>query len=448
MAIKMQNDMKWDTQWLNRLETLVKKMRTRGADEAQAVYGENISASVNWCMGKAEEANWSQSSQISLRALVGKKEASISSDLLDESYDDALIERVVTMAHALPEDPYAGLARADQLYDPSKQVDLDLYDPIEVDLATLIDTSKRCEDAARAHPSIVNSKGAGAEYSKSTSVHYASNGFQGTHQSSNHSIGIYAIAGNDDGMEGDYDFSSKVHIEDLESPEELGRSAAEKAHKRLSSRKIKSCKAPVVFNPRVGNSIIRHFADAIYGNAIARGTSFLKDKMGTKIFSTNICIIDDPFIKRFQGSRNYDSDGLACSKTTLIDSGELQSWMLNLKSARQLDMEPTGHGSGISNLYMQAGDIALDDMIGDIKQGFYCTSLMGRGANITTGDYSRGASGFWIENGKITWPVDEVTIAGNLNDMFATLQPCNDLEFKYSVNVAHFMIPDMTIAGN
>ena len=252
-------------------------------------------------------------------------------------------------------------------------------------------------------------------------------------------------------MQRDYDYTSAAHFSDLRDPETIGRSAGERAVKRVDPRKVKSQSVPVIYDRRVASGLIGHLLGAINGAAIARGTSFLKDQMGQQIFSPGITIVEDPFIRRGHGSRPFDGEGLACHKRNLIDEGVLTGWILDLRSARQLGLAPTGQGSrggpSTSNVYLPAGEQSPDDQIKGITQGLYVTELIGSSINTVTGDYSRGASGFWIENGELTFPVSEITIAGNLKDMFRTVSPASNLEFRSSVNAPNCLVEGLTIAG-
>ena len=283
-----------------------------------------------------------------------------------------------------------------------------------------------------------------------------STGFHGSYLRSSQSISTVAIAGEGTGMERDYDFTSAIHGSDLESPRSVGRSAGERTVARLNPRKVATCKAPVVFDPRVSNSLVGHLVGAVNGASIARKTSFLKDRLGQQLFDKNIRIIDDPLRVRGMRSQAFDSDGVATKKLAIIDEGVLTTWLLDSMTARELGMTTTGHAHrGVSsspspgpyNLHLEAGQVSPEDLISDIKEGFYVTDLIGSGVNGVTGDYSRGAAGFWIENGKLTYAVSEVTIAGHLFEIFKSMVPANDLTFKYGVNAPTVRIGELTIAG-
>jgi len=260
-----------------------------------------------------------------------------------------------------------------------------------------------------------------------------------------------AIAGEGLAMQRDYDYSAAAHFADLRDPETIGRNAGERAVKRVDPRKVKSQSVPVIYDRRVASGLIGHLLGAINGAAIARGTSFLKDQLGQQVFGSHITILEDPFIRRGHGSRPFDGEGLACHRRNLVENGVLTGWVLDLRSARQLGLAPTGQGSrggpSTSNVYLPPGAPSPEDQIKAISQGLYVTELIGSSINTVTGDYSRGASGFWIENGELTYPVSEITIAGNLKDMFRTLQPASNLEFRASVNAPNCLVEGLTIAG-
>ncbi|HJT12047.1 MAG TPA: TldD/PmbA family protein, partial [Dongiaceae bacterium] len=335
-------------------------------------------------------------------------------------------------------------------------VALDLEDKREPSEAALTDMIARAEDAARAVPGVTNSEGAEAGWGKVQIALAASNGFRGGYATSRWGISVSVLAGEGTGMERDYDFSSAVFGENLSDPETLGRSAGERTVRRLNPRKASTAKIPIVYDPRVANGLIGHFVGAINGASIARGTSFLKDKMGQQIFAKGIRIIDDPHRPRGLRSKPFDGEGVANKKRALIEDGVLTTWLLDCRSARQLKLTTTGHASrgtssppspSAANLYLEPGKVTPADLMSDIKQGFYVTELIGMGINGVTGDYSRGAAGYWIENGKLTYPVSEVTVAGNLKDMFRNLTPANDLLFRYGTDSPTVRIDGMTLAG-
>jgi PmbA protein len=368
---------------------------------------------------------------------------------------DQLAERAVAMARTTPEDPYCGLAPRELLAKSFKN--LDLEDKVEPSSSRLVELARSCEGSAREVQGITNSEGAGAGWGRGAVALVTSGGFAGTYASTNISVSVSVIAGEGTSMERDYDFSSAHHAADLGNAEEVGRNAANMALKRLNARRVKSQSVPVIYDPRAGNSILGHLAGSINGVSIARGTSFLKDKMGQRLFKAGTRVVDDPHIVRGVRSKPFDGEGVANRQMNLIEDGVLQTWLLDSASARQLKLTSTGHaarGTGgppspsVSNLYLVPGKLSPKDLMADIKDGFYITELIGMGVSGVTGDYSRGASGFWIENGELTFPVNEVTIAGNLSTMFAELTAANDLIFRYGTNVPTIRIEGMTIAGD
>jgi PmbA protein len=329
-----------------------------------------------------------------------------------------LPERAVAMAKLAPEDKYAGLAPADRLARSFPA--LDIEDALEPPPDLLIERARAVEGAAMAVPGITNSEGGGASFSRGAIALATSEGFFGTYAGTSHSIGVAVLAGDGTAMERDYESASARHTGDLESAEDVGRRAGHRTISRLNPRKVKTQDVPVVYDPRVSAGLLGHFAGAISGASIARGVSFLKDRMGQQIFAPGITIIDDPHRLRGLRSKPFDGEGVRNKRTALVERGVLQSWILDCASAKQLGLATTGHaarGTGgppspsTTNLYMEPGAIAADMIIDGIKQGFYVTELMGMGVNSVTGDYSRGASGFWIENSEIAYPVAEVTIA-------------------------------------
>ncbi|MGH6663059.1 MAG: TldD/PmbA family protein, partial [Rhodospirillales bacterium] len=357
-------------------------------------------------------------------------------------------------ARVVPEDRFCGLAEPGQL--ATEFPDIEGCDDGEPDAVALGDMAKRAEDAARGVPGITNSEGAEAGWSLSTMAIVASNGFAQSRSGSRHSLAVSVVAGENTGMERDYEFASTVFRDDLPAPEEVGRTAGEKTVRRLKPKKAKSAQVPVVYDPRVGNSLLGHLAGAINGDAVARGTTFLKDELGEKIFPGAVTVVDDPLRRRGLRSRSFDGEGIPTARRNVVERGRLETWILDLRSARQLKMTTTGHASrgttsppspSTTNLYLEAGTVTPKKLMADIKSGLYVTELMGFGINGVTGDYSRGASGFWIENGEIAYPVNEVTIAGNLMDMFARVTAADDLEFRYATNAPTLRVDGMTVAG-
>ncbi|CAO3447337.1 TldD/PmbA family protein [Azospirillum largimobile] len=439
---------------LNLLDDLIAKARAAGADAADAVLFDSASVSLAQRLGKTEKLERSESGDLGLRVFVGKRQAIVSSTDRSTKALDELVERAIAMARVVPEDGFAGIADPEQL--ARSWPDLDICDSEEPSSETLIERARIAEEAALAVQGVTNSEGADAGWSRSTIAIAASNGFAGTYGVSRQSLSASVIVGTGTGMERDYDFDSKVYGADLRDAAEIGREAGERAVRRLNPRRVKSCKVPVVFDPRVSRGLLGHLTGAISGPSIARGTSFLKDKMGQQIFAPSITIVDDPHVKRGLRSRPFDAEGVEVKRRTLIEDGVLTTWLLDLRSARQLGLQTTGHaargtsgppGPAPANVYMAAGKRSRADILAEIKDGFYLTDLMGMGVNGVTGDYSRGAGGFWIENGQIAYPVNEITIAGNLKDMFLNMEAADDLELRFGMDAPTVRIDGMTIAG-
>jgi PmbA protein len=438
----------------DRAERLVKAALRAGADAADAVVVRSMSLSIEVRDGAVEESESAEGDDLGLRVLVGKRQAVVSTNDLASDASAALAERAVAMARVAPEDKYAGLADASLLAHDFP--DLELIDPQLPTVARLEELARAAEAAGLAVKGVTKSGGASASAGIGGMVLVTSHGFRGAYLGSSHGISMTAIAGEGTGMERDYDYSSVRHAADLDQPDKIGRSAGMRAIERLNPRKVTTCKVPVVFDPRVAGSLVSHLASAVNGASVARKTSFLRDKMGQKLFPDGIRIIDDPLRKRGLRSHPFDGEGVAGKKLALIDDGVLRSWILDCATARELGLVTTGHANrgvssgpspGASNLHLEAGKASPDELIADIKDGFYVTDLIGMGVNMVTGDYSRGASGFWIENGKKSYAVSEVTIAGHLLDIFRTLTPANNLEFRYGTNAPTLRIEGLTVAG-
>ena len=451
-----QNDIPNSENNLNRLENLIKLAQKAGADQADAVFFASQSESVSWRLGKMEEVERSESNDLGLRVIIGKQQAIVSSSDLGEDNLKMLVDRAISMARNAPEDPWCGLADK-TLLARDIPADLDLYDNTKVTTDLLKEKARETEELALQVDGITNSQGAGAGTSASSIALCNSDGFAQTYRASSFSLSVSVIAGSGTGMERDYSYSSKRHLEDLETPEKIAREATERALRRLNPRKVKTTQVPVVYDPRVSKTLVSHLASAINGQSIARGTSFLKESMDKQILPHGIRIVDDPHIFRGVSSRPFDGEGVANSKMDVVSDGVLRNWILDSASARQLGLKTNGHASrgtsspphpSSSNLYLEAGSQSPEELIADIKSGFYVTELIGMGVNGITGDYSRGASGFWIENGKITYPVNEITIAGNLKDMFLALTAASDLELKYGTDAPTLRIEKMMLAGN
>ncbi len=441
------------TALLDRAERLVKAALSSGADAADAVALRSLSLGVEVRDGAVEESESAESDDFGLRVLVGKRQAVVSSnDLAGDVV--AFAQRAVAMARVAPEDKFAGLAEEALLAHDFPN--LDLSDNTLPNVQQLEAIARAAEQAALAVKGVAKSGGASASATVGGMVLVTSNGFRGAYLGSSHGISMTAITGEGTGMERDYDYSSVRHAADLESAEKIGRNAGERAVARINPRKVTTRKVPVVFDRRAAASIVSHLANAVNGASITRKTSCLRNKMGQKIFGDGIRIIDDPLRKRGLRSRPFDGEGVASKKLALVEDGVLRSWILDCATARELGLTTTGHAQrgasstpspGGSNLHLEGGRVSPDELVADVKDGFCVTDLIGMGVNMVTGDYSRGANGFWIENGQRSFPVSEVTIAGNLIDMFRTLTPANDLEFRYATNAPTLRVEGLTVAG-
>ncbi len=437
-----------------RAADLVAAAQKAGADGADAVAARALSRQAEVRNGALEEMEHAESDVLGLRVFVGKRSAIVSTGEGDGGDWAALAQRAVAMANAAPEDAYAGLADAGDTGIAAD--DLDLLDGDMPQLPALTETARACEDALLGIDGVTKSGGASASYGLSGVVLVTSAGFSGGYLRSRRTLFASAIAGEGTGMQRDYGYHMTLHGEDLDSAEEIGRLAGERAVVRLNPDKMPTGTGTVVFSPRVAWGLMNNFASAVNGAAIARGTSMLKDKMDAQVFARGITIDDDPLRRRGLASRPFDGDGLAARPLTLVEDGVLQTWLLDCATARELGLASTAHavrgaGSppspGSSNLTLRPGPQSPEELIASIDDGVYVTELIGRGANTITGDYSRGAAGFRIEGGKQTVPVAEITIAGNLHDMFARLVPANDLTYRYTANAPTVAIEGMTIAG-
>jgi PmbA protein len=440
----------------DRVHDIVRRASSAGADAADAVLAADRSLGVSVRMGALEDVERSESEELGLRVFVGTRSASVSTSDLSSASMDMLVERAIAMAREAPEDPWAGLAPEARLM-RGNVPDLDLDDGADVDPQTLRDDALAAEDAARAVPGVTNSEGGSANANHSVSALATSHGFTAAYSISSHSRSASVLAGTGSGMERDYAHHGARHRAMLDAAEIIGKEAGERAVARLNPGRVPSGAMPVVFDRRMSPGILGHLMGAISGASIARKTSFLQNALGTQIFARGVNICDDPLRPRGLRSRPFDGEGLPVSASRIVQDGMLETWLMESASARQLGLEPTGHAArgvagapGVSpgNLYMEAGSASVEALIGEIDTGLYITELIGQGVNGVTGDYSRGAAGFLIEKGEITTPVAEITIAGNLKDMFLAITPANDLVFRYGINAPTLRIDGMTIAGD
>ncbi|MBX3484309.1 TldD/PmbA family protein [Phenylobacterium sp.] len=426
-----------------------------GADAAEAVGAERRSLSITVRQGDLEEVEREESRDLGLRVFVGQRQATVSGSDISAEARARLVERAVAMARLAPEDPYAGLADPERLA-RGPRPDLDLCDPAEPSAEALEDRARIAEAAARAVPKVTNSDGASGSWSSSRWTMVTSAGFTGVHRATGFSIGASAIAGDDDGMETDYDGRSARWQADLPTPESLGASAGERAARRLGARKIASTTAPVIFDNRLSGSLMSPLIGAISGPAIARGSSFLKDKLHQQIFARGVVIRDDPHRIRGLGSSPFDDEGVANEARNLIDDGVLSTWLLNSSSARQLGLATTGHASrglagppgvSTSNLTFQPGAKTRAELMKDAGAGLVITSMFGPSLNANTGDWSVGCAGYWFEGGELAYPVSEITVAGNLLEIFGRVVPGSDLEIRGAANAPSLLVDALAIAG-
>lgn len=439
---------------LDRLADLVAAAKRAGADAADALLVQNASLSVSRRLGRIEQLERAEGFDLGLRVFIGKRQAIVSATDPDPKGFKALAERAVAMAKVVPEDPFGGLPDS---FDPPRDAGpLDLFDPTEPSAEQLIERAAAAEDAALAVKGITNSEGADAGWGRVRIALAMSNGFAGGYARSSHSLSCTALAGTGTAMERDYEWSSVVHLSDLDDPATIGRRAAEKTLARLNPVRAKTARIPVVYDPRVSASLLGHLTSAINGAAVARGTSFLRDALGTQVLPKGMVVRDDPTRRRGLRSRPFDGEGMAGGPRALVDDGVLTSWVLDWRSARQLGLASTGHasrgtggppGPGTTNLWLEPGAVTPAALMADIAEGLYVTDLIGMGVNGVTGDYSRGAAGFMIRNGQLAEAVSEITIAGNLKQMFLAMVAADDLTFRRGSDAPTIRVDGMTLAG-
>jgi|tagenome__1003787_1003787.scaffolds.fasta_scaffold20989899_10 PmbA protein len=436
-------------------QSLVERGIAAGATAADALYVGERSSGVQVRLGELEDVSRSEGEQIGLRLFDGQRSATVASSDLSAEALAVLVERCLAMAGQAPEDPYAGLAPADLLQSGEPPL-LDALDPREPDPAELRERALEAENAALAVSGVTNSSGAGASASATTIALATSGGFSGAYRTSGHACSASVLAGEGASMQRDYASHTARHLADLDPAAEIGRKAGERAVARLGPSRPKPGRYPVLFDPRVSSSLLGHFAGAISGASIARRTSFLQDKLGGQVFASGVTVVDDPLRLRGLRSRPFDGEGVRVSRRELVSGGVLNSWIAESASARQLGIAPTGHasrgvsgapGASPSNLYMEAGSRTRDELLAAFPDAVLVIELIGQGINPVTGDYSRGAVGFMVRGGEIAEPVSEITIASNLIDMFATLEPAADLEFRRGVDAPTILVPEMTVGA-
>jgi PmbA protein len=441
---------------LDRTTDLIARAVRAGASAADAVYGGSASRSVSVRLGVLEDIGSAEGAEMGLRVFVGQRSATASTSDFSGEALDALVERTVAMARLAPEDPFAGLA-PDDLLASGPFATFDTNDGQDVSPEALKSRGLAAEDAALAIDGVTNSQGGSASVGHGVSAVATSTGFAGSSTGSSHSVSASVLAGDGDAMQRDYAYHSVRYLSDLDDAAMIGREAGTRAVRRMNPVRLKSGPMTVVFDPRVGPSLLGALMSAISGSGIARKTSFLLDALNTQVFDSGVTIIDDPWLPRGFRSKAFDGEGLPTRPTTIIENGILTGWIAESASARQIGISPTGHaargisgapGASATNLRMEAGSVAPAALMADIADGFYVTELIGMGVNGLTGDYSRGASGFRIVKGELAGAVSEVTIAGNLKDMFRTITPANDLALRYTTNTPTLRIDGMTLAGD
>ncbi|HEY2751992.1 TldD/PmbA family protein [Phenylobacterium sp.] len=439
----------------NLLNDVVAQALAEGADAAEAVGAERRALSITVRLGELEEVEREESRDLGLRVFVGRRQASVSGSDISPEARAKLVARCIAMARLAPEDPYAGLADPERLA-RGPLPDLDLYDAAEPTPEALEAKARAAEDAARAVPKVTNSDGASASWSTNQWRMVTSAGFSGLHRASGFSLGAAAIAGDEAGMETGYEGRSVRWQSDLPEADAIGAEAGRRAAARLGARKIASTTAPVIFENRLAASLLSPLIGAISGPSIARGTSFLKDKLGQMVFAKGVAITDEPHRRRGLGSSPFDDEGVANGALSLIDDGLLTTWLLNTSSARQLELTTTGHASrglagppgvSTSNLTLQPGTRSQGELMKDAGAGLLVTSMFGPSLNGNTGDWSVGCSGFWFDEGEIAYPVNEITVAGNLIDIYARLVPGSDLQIRGSSNAPSLLVDAIAIAG-
>lgn len=437
-------------------EALLSAAKRHGADAADAIAITNDSMSVDVLKGALEQAGRSEATEIGLRVLIGQRSASVSgSDLRSETID-TMAERAVQMARLAPEDPYIGLADPSALTDRRDAEGLDLVDDHAPAPTDLEHAAAAAEAAALEIAGVAQVSSASAAFGR-TDIHLAmTNGFSGGYARTGHSLSCVAISGEGAGMERDYHFDSRIHHADLITAEEIGRMAGERAVARANPRKPATGTYPVIYDERIASGLIGHLVSAINGAAIARGASWLKDALGEAVLPDSLTLTENPLRPRVGGSKPFDAEGLPVAARDLVKDGVLQGWTLDLATARKLGLNSTGNASrgvagspspNVSNLSLTQGDKSREDLMRDMGTGFLITSLIGSTINPNTGDYSRGASGFWIENGEIAYPVNECTIAGNLRDMLRRIVPANDGRAHVGRVVPSLLVDGMILAG-
>ena len=442
----------------NFLQDILKKLKKKGADEADVVFSSSKNKSSSCRLGEIEKTEESVTNEIGIRVIIKKRQSIISTTNIEHRNINSLIEKVIEMVKVVPTDEFCGLANNNQISIPSKEdiENLDLCDKYEPDKKEINEKVLLLEQSALNNKKIINSEGAELSYTKSKYILMASNGLESEITKTHSDYILAVLAGNKSNMERAYDYKSKVFFNDLGDFNKIGKKVASDALKKIGSKKIKTCKCDVIYDSKVASSLLNNLFNACNASSIIKGTTFLKKKKNKKIFNENINIIDDPLMKRKLRSRVIDGEGIKTEEKKLIDNGFLKFFFNCLSTAKQIKEDPSGHGTryvssipsaSYTNLYLKNGKQKKKDMISSLKKGLIITELMGSSVNLSNGDYSRGASGFWIENGQISYPVSEITIAGNLENIFKSLVPADDLEFNFGINSPSLFIQNLTVGG-
>ena len=441
----------------NMAKALIKAAKGAGADAADALVVEGQSVSIDVRAGALEQAERAEGIDLGLRVLIGQRQAIVSFSDANPDLFEGMAERAVAMAREAPEDPYIGLADPDQLAKDYDVDALEMFDPSAAPSpAELQDDAMRCEAAALAVSGISQVSGCGSGYGAQKVHLEMSNGFSGGYRRSSRSTSCVAITGSGTEMERDYAGESRIFQADLPSPEEIGALAAERTIARAGARKPNTGAYPVVYDERISSGLIGHLLGAVNGASVARGSSWLRDKLGEQVLPKGMSIIENPHRVRISGSKPFDGEGLATARRMVVEDGILQGWTLDLASAKKLGMQSTANASrgtssaplpSIGNIELTAGSKSRAELLAEMGTGLLITSMIGSSINPTTGDYSRGASGFWVENGEIQYPVNECTVAGNLHEMLAGIEVANDGQSHLSRVVPSILVQGLILAG-
>lgn len=439
------------------VQSTVELALANGATAADALAMEADAFSVQVRLGTVENTTGARDKGLGLRVFHGTRSASVSTSDFSPEAVERLVKDSCALARLTEEDPFSGLPDGPG---PASLPELDLFDGgVALSMDDRIDMALRAERAAMdADSRIGNSEGGSFDSSTAELAYARSNGFSGTYRTTSYGLSVAPVAASAGGMQRDYWYTSARHFGDLESPEQVGREAAHRVLRRLDARKVKTCEVPVVFEPETAASLMSHLVSAVSGNSVYKGVSFLGDRLGQRIAAPGVTVVDDGLRARGLGSRPFDGEGVAVRRHVVVEDGVLRTFLLDSYSARKLSLTTTGNASrgiggtpapGATNFYLEPGALSPEEIIRSVDRGFYVTELIGFGVNGVTGDYSRGAAGIWIENGELAYPVEEVTVSGNLLDMFAGIEMVgNDLNFRRRVASPTVKIARMTLAGD